>query len=172
MADDPHGEMLWDAVAGALAGQAADQSALTSRAKDFLSIATISTTITGVVLNDKLFTISQIQVPMWWFFLAGASLIMIYGAGIWALVPRRYSFAPDAEDFHAVEQQYPQASDGELYRAMAEGYLLPAGGRSTLDRNQDHVKFIETLVRIETVGLIALGASAFVLVVLVAQASR
>jgi hypothetical protein len=56
MAEDPHGKILWDAVAGILAG----------RAKDFLSIATIPTPITGVILSDKLFTATQISLPVWW----------------------------------------------------------------------------------------------------------
>lgn len=172
MAEDLHGRQLWDAVAGTLAAQASDQAALTSRAKDFLSMATISTTITGVILNDKLFSVSEIELSVGWIALASVSLLLVYGAGIWALVPRQWSFAPDAADFYAVEQESPFASEGELYRAMAEGYLLAGDGQSQLERNAESVKFIEMLVRIQSVGVIGLGAAAFILAFLVERAPR
>src|SRR5205823_1902648 len=109
--------------------------------------------------------------PLWWVVLAAVSLILVYGAGIWALTPKVWSFAPEAADFYAVEQESPAASEGELYRAMAEGYLLPGDGKTQLERNAESLKLIEMLVRIQTVGLIGLGGAAFVLSFLVERAS-
>ena len=52
MADDRHGKFCGE-WSRELAGQAADQALLTGRAKDLMGVATISTTITGVILNDS-----------------------------------------------------------------------------------------------------------------------
>jgi hypothetical protein len=171
LADDPHGKLLWDVVAGELAGQAADQSSLTGRAKDLLGVATISTTITGVILNNTLFNFDKEEVPLWWIGVAAASLIAIFGAGLWAILPRIYSFAPDASHFHQVEEGFPGASEGELYRAMAEGYLLPdpKTGKNQLERNRKEIRFIDTLVSIQMVGVAALTAMAFVLAFLIGR---
>jgi hypothetical protein len=168
VADDPHGKLLWDVVAGELAGQATDQSSLTGRVKDLLGVATISTTITGVILNDTLFNVAKEAVPLWWILVAAASLVAVYVPGLWALWPRTYSFAPDANDFLQVEQASPGASDGELYRALAEGYLLSdATGKNQLDRNRDAIKIIDNLVNIQMVGIAVLTAMAFVLAFLI-----
>jgi hypothetical protein len=107
MADDPHGKMLWGVVAGELAGQAADQASLTGRAKDLLGVATISSTITGVILNDHLFNVDKEDIPLWWILVAGGSLLAVFVAGLWAIKPRTYSFTPYAIDFYEVEQERP-----------------------------------------------------------------
>jgi hypothetical protein len=159
--------MLWDVVAGQLAGQSADQAALSGRAKDLLGVATISTTITGVIVNDKLFNLAKVELPAWWVVLAAVSLIVVFGAGLLAIQPRKYSFAPDAEGFHSIEQKYPDASETELYRAMAEGYLEEAEGKTQLERNRENLKLIELLVRIETGGVVALAVMAFILAFLI-----
>jgi len=164
VAEDPHGKMLWERVSGELAGQAADQSSLTGRAKDLLSVATISTTITGVILNDKLFDVTKVDIPGWWIVLAAVSLVVVFGAGLMAIQPRDYSFAPDASAYHVIERDYPDASEGELYRATAEGYLFEAeDGKTQLQRNRETLSRIELLVRLETYGIAGLAAMAFLL---------
>jgi hypothetical protein len=169
MADDPHGTILWGVVASELAGQAADQASLTGRAKDLMGVATISTTITGVILNDKLFNVPKVDIPVWWIILAALSLLAVFGAGIYAIQPRTYSFAPDATAFHRIEQDYQESSEDELYRAMAEGYLLPndAANRNQLQRNRDILTDIDIAVQVETYGVIGLTMMAFILAFLI-----
>jgi hypothetical protein len=164
LAEDPNGKLVWDMVALKLGAQAASQTALVGRAKDLLGVATIATTITGVILNDKLFAVVKGEAPLWWTILAAISLAVIYGAGLWAMQPAEYSFAPDAEDFYVVEQTYPASSQGEFYRSLAEGYLLVGpDGESRLGKNQEQLERIELLVRFETMGIAVLGILAFLL---------
>jgi hypothetical protein len=169
MAEDSHGRILWGTVANELAGQAADQASLTGRAKDLMGVATISTTITGVILNDKLFNVPKVDIPVWWILFAGLSLLAVFGAGIYAIQPRTYSFAPDATDFHQIEQDYQESSENDLYRAMAEGYLFPNddANRNQLQRNRDILTDIDTAVLVETGGVLGLTAMAFILAFLI-----
>lgn len=168
LAEDPHGKILWERVTGELPGQAADQAALTGRAKDLLGVATISSTITGAILNDKLFQFSQIEIPAWWLVLAALPLLMVLVAGLWAVQTKEYSFAPDAAAFYEIEQKYPNSTEGDLYRALAEGYLFEAeDGKTQLQRNRDILGGIELLVRVETAGIIGVAGMAFVLVFLI-----
>jgi hypothetical protein len=160
--DEPKGKLLWDVVSLRLAAQSANQVSLVGRAKDLLGFTTIVATITGVILNDKLFPVVKGEAPLLWTILAASSLIVVYGTGLRALWPSDYSFAPDGQDFQHVEQTYPSATVDALYRSLAEGYLFaPPDGVPQLKRNQDKLKRLERLVRIETGGIVALGILAF-----------
>lgn len=164
MPDEPKGKLLWDVVALRLAAQSANQSALTGRAKDLLGTATIATTITGVILNDKLFEVVKDDAPIWWTGGAGVALVVLVASGILAIWPREYSFAPNAEDFQRVMETYPSATVDALYRATALGYLVaPPRGKSQLAKNYGLLKNLERFVRVEAVALAALAGLAFAL---------
>jgi hypothetical protein len=165
---DPNGKLLWDVVALRLGAQAATQAALVGRAKDLLGLTTIVATITGVILNDKLFPVVKEEVDAWWIVLAALALVVVLGAGLWALRPAEWSFAPDPLSFYAIEETYPHASQGQFYRSLAEGYLLPgADGKPRIIKNQDRLKFLSRLVVAEGWGLVALGILAFILAFLI-----
>jgi hypothetical protein len=95
--------------------------------------------------------------------------LAVFGAGIYAIQPRTYSFAPDATDFHQIEQDYQESSENDLYRAMAEGYLFPNddANRNQLQRNRDILTDIDTAVLVETGGVLGLTAMAFILAFLI-----
>jgi hypothetical protein len=162
---DPNGKLLWDVVAMRLAAQTATQAVLVSRAKDLLGVATIVATISGVILNDKLFYVQKAVPPWPWTVLAVIALIAVFGGGLAALLPGRWSSAPDAVDFHAVEQQYSHATYGEFYRSLAEGFLLPGadGSKSRLVQNDDRLAWLARFVNAQVGGLVLLGVLAFLL---------
>jgi hypothetical protein len=163
VADDSHGKILWDVVTARLAAQAANQAAMCGRAKDLISTATVATAITGIILNDKVFNVSKGDMPLWWLVGAGISLLVIFVAGLWALQPANYSFAPDAGDFYLNVQKHPTASDDQFYRSLAEGYLIASNGQTQIERNQKGLQRLARLVRIETIGIAALVVLAFIL---------
>jgi hypothetical protein len=164
---DPSGKLLWDIVALQLAAQAGDQAALANRAKELMGTATIASTITGVILNDKLVAVVKGDVPLWWTTAAALVLIVLFGCGLWAVKPRDYFFAPDAADFYAVERESPDATTGQLYRSLAEGFLEPEEGRTRLAENEEQLATLDRLVRLETVALAILAFLAFSLAFLI-----
>lgn len=164
---DPRGKLLWDVVSFQLSTQAGDQAALSNRAKDLMGAATIASTITGVILNDKFMAVVRGEVPLWWTLLAAVALLLVFASGLWAVQPRGYFFAADAIDFHAVEQESPEATPGQLYRSLAEGFLDAEEGTSVLARNDMQIAKLDRLVRLETAGLAMLAFLAFSLAFLV-----
>lgn len=165
---DPNGKLLWDVVALRLGAQSANQSALVGRAKDFLSLTTIVATITGVILSDKYFPVVKGEVPLWWIIAASLALAVVYGAGIWALRPADWSFAPDVLSFHSLMNEYPDASQGQFYRSLADGYLLPGtDGKPRIQKNQDGLQWLARLVNIQMWALVVLGVLAFALAFLI-----
>jgi len=160
---DPSGKVL----ALQLATQAADQAALVNRAKDLMGTATIASTITGVILNDKLVAVVRGDVPLWWTIAAALALIVLFGSGLWAVQPRDYYFAPDAVDFFAVEREFPEATTGQLYRSLAEGFLEPEDGATRLATNEEQLATLDRLVRLETVALAVLALLGFLLALLI-----
>jgi hypothetical protein len=164
---DPKGKLLWDVVSLQLAAQAADQAALTNRAKDLMGTATIATTITGVILNDKLIAVVKGDVPIWWTITTALALVVLFACGLWAIQPRDYYFAPDAVDFYAVERESPDVSPGQLYRSLAEGFVEPEEGHTLLASNEEQLVVLDRLVRVETAALAALALLAFYLAFLI-----
>jgi hypothetical protein len=136
-----------------------------------MGTATIASTITGVILNDKLVTVVKGEVPAWWTIAAASALIVLFGCGLWAIQPRDYYFAPEALDFHAVEREFSDSTVGQLYRSLAEGFVEPdEDGDTIIARNERNIARLDLLVRVETVGLVALAGLAFSLAFLIETA--
>ena len=94
------GKLLWDVVALRLTADAANQTALVGRAKDLLGAATIAATITGVLVNDKLFTVEKSGLVTWWGIATGLTLAMLVVCALVAMRPREWSFAPSPTDLY------------------------------------------------------------------------
>ena len=162
---DPNGKTLWDVVALRLAAQAANQTALTGRAKDLLGAATIAGTIIGVVYNDKLFPLAGFHAPGWWIPAVVVTYLGVVLCAVSAVWPRSYSFSPDAADFADLERDNPGASANMLYRAAARGFLDPLSvkGKTQIQVNEDRLRTLERLVRGEIVSLGGLAGLALYL---------
>jgi hypothetical protein len=78
VADDQlRGKFLYDMVSARIAAQAADQAALVGRAKDLLGVASITTTISGVLANDKLVNLSKTDADKFAFVVLALGLIVV-----------------------------------------------------------------------------------------------
>ena len=160
MADEARGKFLYDMVAARVTAQGADQSALVGRAKDLLGVASITTTITGVLANDKITNVSKSDAAKVVFIIMAVALLSVVFCAFDALRPRTWYLSPDPLEAEQTLVANPIATVDQYYESIAEGFIqldVAVTGKSALQHNEDQISHLRTLVRVE---IIALGVLA------------
>jgi hypothetical protein len=141
--------------------EVADQSALAGRAKDLLGVAVISTTITGVLANDKLTNVTKHNVPAWLFVLMAIAVAAVVGSAFYALWPRTWYFSPDPREGLQTATDEPDWPVDTYYASIAAGFTTPnvVQPASALDHNDTQIRALRTAVLAE-IGALAILAIA------------
>lgn len=159
------GKFLYDIVAERLKAQAADQSALTGRAKDLVGLAAVTTTVTGVLANDKLFDVTKGSQPIVFAVLLSFGLLLTIGAGLYGLKPRVWYLSPDpTEVFSTVSGNLAWPLDS-YYASVATGLTQPGvvvTGKSALAHNDEQLVKLRRAIVIQVVGVAILASSGLV----------
>jgi hypothetical protein len=158
----PDGKFLYDIVSARLAAQAADQLALTGRAKDLIGFASITTTITGVVANDKIVTVNKSGIDALILGLLAVGLAMVITFGIQAIRPRAWFLSPDPHLVaDLVHENYSSWTVDDYYAAVANGFTklgVGSPGNSALGYNEEQLKTLRRSVLVQIIGVSALAA--------------
>jgi hypothetical protein len=160
MPDEAKGKFLYDMVAARLTAQAADQVALVGRAKDLLGVATITTTITGVLAKDKVANISKADLDPWLFGLMAIALATVVWLAFGALRPRTWYLSPEPTDVAATVSSQPTWAVDTYYASVAMGFISPGvvvSGKSALDHNRLQINELRQAVRLQMLGLSVLA---------------
>lgn len=162
---DAVGKFLYDIVAERLKAQAADQSALTGRAKDLIGLAAVTTTVTGVLANDKLFDVTKGSQPVVFAVLLSCGLLLTVGAGLYGMKPRVWYLSPDPlEVFSTVSANLTWPLDS-YYASVATGLTQPGivvTGKSALAHNDEQLSKLRRAIVIQVVGVAILASSGLV----------
>lgn len=165
-AGDPVGKFLYDIALERLKAQAADQTALAGRAKDMVGLAAVTTTITGVLANDKLVTVSKGDQPAAVAVLLTVGLVVTIGAGLDALRPRVWYFSPDpTKVFDTVSNNLGWPLDS-YYASVATGLEhrdVVVTGASAFEHNDQQLRRLRWAILAQVVGVGLLACAGLVL---------
>ncbi len=155
-------------VEAKLSAQAADQSALVGRAKDMLGVATISSTITGVLANDKLFAVGKDDADVALFVAMAVALLLVIICAFYAMRPRTWYLAPSPEEVAATVRNDVTAPVDDYYASVAMGFMsadVAVDGKTVLAHNDDQIDRLRTAVLVQIPALGVLAAAGLVLAV-------
>jgi hypothetical protein len=165
--DEPRGKFLYDTVSARLSAQSTDLSTAQGRAKDLIGLAAITTTITGVLANDKLFKIdaaAERPKPFAALLVAGIALAII--PGLYVLWPRAWYLAPDPVDINAKIDQHPTWHVDDYYASLAMGFMTAQHGKNNdtaLRFNERRILRLRVAVIAQLFGIAGLALAGVVL---------
>lgn len=154
-------------VTAQLAGQVADIAALSGRAKDLIGVATISTTITGGLANDRLVNVGKHDINPFalGFLIVGFCSVLI--AGFFVLKPRSWSLVPNADEIKTnAVAAHPTWPIDAYYGQVAMGFLTPGlvvPGKTAIQQNAENIDLIRNCIYVQLVGLGLLAIAGFIL---------
>ena len=167
MTESTGGKFLYETVTARVASQAADYAALSGRSKDLIGLATITSTVMGVLANERLVNLTKMRrVPASYSIVAVASLILVLGPGLFVLWPRKWHLSPSPEDALATVNAHPTWPTDSYYATLATGFVnrgVVDAKLNALEVNDRNIARIRWAVLAQIGGLSALAVSGLAL---------
>lgn len=158
------GKFMYDVVAQRLAAQSADQSALVGRSKDLVGLATLTSSVAGVLANDKLVRVVGGQrLPVAFAGLLSLGLLLTIGSGLYVLYPRKWFLSFDPVSlFEKISEHYREWPLDKFYASAATAFLNPGELGDEMEAilvNDAQLRRMHFAVGLQILGAGILGAS-------------
>jgi hypothetical protein len=169
VSDVPRGKFLYDMVMARVGAQSTDLATMQGRSKDLIGLAAVTTTVTGVLSNDKLFNNVAIlpHRPREFAVLLVVGLVLAILPGIYVLWPRAWFLAPDPVDLNAQIDAHPTWPVDAYYSSAAMGFIERKYGRcektNALRFNDRRLFRLRIAVVAQLVGVCGLAIAGLVL---------